>query len=82
MNAIRVEMAIEKDGELLISDLPCRKGDRFEAIVLLPDASSETARQAALDRYLARAQASRFKSTGPYPTREERHHRGAQTPSS
>ena len=76
MNAIRLERTIEKDGELHLADLPCRRGDRVEAIVLvLPQTPDEEKREEALQRYLARAKSSGFCSTGPYPTREELHER-------
>jgi hypothetical protein len=35
----------------------------------------EAARAATLDRFLALAQGSSFRSTGPYPTRDEVHER-------
>ena len=34
MEAVRLHRIIEKDGELLITDLPCKKGQRVEIIVL------------------------------------------------
>ena len=34
MEAIRLQKVIEKDGELLITDLPCKKGQHVEIIVL------------------------------------------------
>ena len=34
MEAIRLQKVIEKDGELLITDLPCKKGQPVEIIVL------------------------------------------------
>jgi hypothetical protein len=34
MEAVRLHRVIEKDGELLITDLPCKKGQRVEVIVL------------------------------------------------
>ncbi len=35
MNAIRVETTVESDGELHLTELPCRRGDKVEAIVLI-----------------------------------------------
>ena len=86
MNAVRIETTIQADGELHLTSLPCRKGDRVEAIVLLVEkgASQEPAstpteaeerRRTALTRFQARADASRFRSAGPYPTRDELHER-------
>ena len=82
MNAVRVEMTVEADGELHLTDLPCRRGDKVEAIVLVlepsrlaPDAQREKARAAALDQFLALARSSSFRSAGPYPTRDELHER-------
>ncbi len=35
MNAVRVEMTVEADGELHLTELPCKRGDKVEAIVLI-----------------------------------------------
>jgi hypothetical protein len=35
MNAVRVETPVEADGELHLRRLPCRRGDKEEAIVLV-----------------------------------------------
>jgi hypothetical protein len=43
MNAVRVETTVEADGELHLTDLPCRRGDRVEAIVLILEQSSRPA---------------------------------------
>jgi hypothetical protein len=83
MNAVRVETTVEADGELRLTDLPCRRGDKVEAIVLIleqnsqsaPDAAREAARAAARDRFLALARSSTFRSAGPYPARDELHER-------
>ena len=83
MNAVRVETMIESDGELYLSDLPCRRGDKVEAIVVIlepasqstADAERERARAAAVEQFLALARSSSFRSTGPYPTRDELHER-------
>jgi hypothetical protein len=76
MNAIRVETVVQTDGELHLSHLPFRKGDRVEAIVLIKDTGAQKeAREQALQRFLALARSSRFRSAGPYPTREELHDR-------
>jgi hypothetical protein len=86
MNAVRIETTIQTDGELHLTQLPCRKGDRVEAIVLVLDKVSpqgptsgsvevEEQRRAALERLQRRADASRFRSAGPYPTRDELHER-------
>ena len=82
MNAVRVETTIQADGELHLTDLPCRRGDKVEAIVLVlepsrpaPDGEREKARAAALDQFLVLARSSTFRSAGPYPTRDELHER-------
>jgi hypothetical protein len=86
MNAVKIETTIQSDGELRLTQLPYRKGDRVEAIVLLLDKPAtqlnaevpterEKRRQEALTRFQARADASRFRSAGPYPTRDELHER-------
>lgn len=76
MNAVRIETTVQTDGELHLTQLPCRKGDRVEAIVLVLDPAVEEKKRAeALQRFLARARASRFCSSGPYPSRDELHER-------
>jgi hypothetical protein len=45
MEAVRLQRIIEKDGELLLTDLPCKKGQRVEVIVLTePPASLQSQR--------------------------------------
>jgi hypothetical protein len=76
MNAVRIETTIQTDGELHLTQLPCQRGDRVEAIVLVLESSNhERAREEARQRFLALARASQFRSTGPYPTRDELHER-------
>ncbi len=72
MNAIRVEKVIEHDGELHLSGIPCHKGDKVEAIVLVvQSAADEVKRQEAIAQLLEHARKSNFYSTAPYPKREE-----------
>lgn len=83
MNAVRVETTVDSDGELHLTELPCRRGDKVEAIIrilqpastLPDDAEREKTRAAAVEQFLALAQASSFRSNGPYPTRDEPHER-------
>ena len=82
MNGIRVETTVEADGELHLTDLPCRRGDKVEALVRIlepsrpgTEAEREKARAAALAQFLALARSSAFRSAGPYPTRDELHER-------
>ncbi|MBI3822172.1 MAG: hypothetical protein HY289_05770 [Planctomycetes bacterium] len=80
MLATKIETTVQNDGELHLTQLPCRKGDRVEAIILvLEDGASadeaEKKRQLAREEFLALANASKFCSTGPYPTRDELHER-------
>jgi hypothetical protein len=76
MNAVRIETTIQADGELHLTQLPFRRGDKVEAIVLILESSGEEkAREEARQRFLALARASHFRSTGPYPTRNELHER-------
>ncbi len=49
------------------------QSDRERGIWVNP--ASEAEKQQALRRFLARANASQFRSTGPYPTRDELHER-------
>jgi hypothetical protein len=83
MKAVRVEITAEADGELRLTNLPCRRGDKVEAIVRIlepsspptPDTGREAARAVALDQFLALARSSTFRSAGPYPARDELHER-------
>jgi hypothetical protein len=80
MFATKIETTVMNDGELHLTQLPCRKGDRVEAIILILDADSDSTdqekrREEALKSFQARADASTFCSTGPYPTRDELHER-------
>jgi hypothetical protein len=81
MLATKIEVTVQNDGELHLTHLPCRKGDRVEAIILVLNGDgtdpndAEKKRQEALQRFNARADASTFRSTGPYPTRDELHER-------
>ena len=83
MNAFRIETTVETDGELHLTHLPWHKGDRVEAVVRVLDTETEQAasrdltdeqkRDEALRRFQARADASRFRSVGPYPSRDDLH---------
>jgi hypothetical protein len=83
MNAVRVELTVAADGELHLSGLPCRRRDKVEAVVLIlepsprpaTDPERERARAAGLDQFLALARLSSFRSSGPYPTRDDLHER-------
>jgi len=83
MNVIRVETTVEADGELHFTQLPCRHGDKVEAIILIleqssqpaADAEREKSRVAALDQFLTLARSSSFRSAKPYPSRDELHER-------
>ena len=84
MNAVKIETTVQADGEPHLTRLPVRKGERVEAIVLLLDRGNgarpvtkpqESAREEALRRFQARADASQFRSWGPHPSREELHER-------
>jgi hypothetical protein len=73
MKAVKVQTAVATDGELRLSGLPCRKGNRVEVIVLVTDERTEADRDEAPKQFQAHARASSFRSTGPYPTRDELH---------
>jgi hypothetical protein len=75
MNAIHVETVVESDGVLHITNLPCRRGDRIEAVIVLHRETREAERDVARRRFLERAQRSQFRSSGPYPRRDELHER-------
>jgi hypothetical protein len=77
MNATRIETVLQSDGELHLTQLPFRKGDRVEAIILSLDKKGEEdaakKREEARQRFLELAKSSSFRSTGPYPNRDELH---------
>jgi hypothetical protein len=80
MDSIKIETTILKDGELHLTQLPCRKGDRVEATLSIlarngENDAREKEREEALRQFQACADISRFKSSGPYPTRDEFHER-------
>jgi hypothetical protein len=75
MKAFKVQACVQADGELHLTGLPCHKGNRVEVIVLITDEKTEADREEALKGFLARANASQFRSEGPYPTRDELHER-------
>lgn len=78
MNATRIETTVERDGELHLTQLPCRKGDRVEAIVLvLPDPAhaANDRKEQARQQFLSRAKNSTFRSNAPFPSRDELHER-------
>jgi hypothetical protein len=72
MNPIHIEATIESDGVLHIANLPCRKGDRVEATIVLAEQSESSSQHAARQRFLTRARQSSFRSTTTYPSREDR----------
>lgn len=75
MQAIKTQAWIEIDGELHLKGLPCKKHDHVEVIILIPDQPTEEERQEALKRFNERADRMQFRSTVPYPTRDELHER-------
>jgi hypothetical protein len=75
MSNIHIETTIESDGVLHVANLPCRKGDRVEAIIVLPQQSGPSSQHAARQRFLTRARQSNLRSSTTYPSREELHER-------
>ena len=75
MEPIHVETTIQTDGELHLSDLPCHKGDRVEAIIVIRNTMEDQDRLGARRRFLDRARQSKLCSSGPYPTRDQLHER-------
>ena len=75
MNPIHVETTIESDGILHIANLPCRRGNRVEAIIVLSRQNEPIAQHAARQRFLTRARQSNFRSSTTYPGRNELHER-------
>ena len=75
MNAVKVNSIVQKDGELQLSNLPVRKGDQVEATLIIRPQVTEEEREEARKRLIEIAKSSKFRSTGPYPTRDELHDR-------
>jgi len=78
VQTIKINAIVETDGELRVSNLPCRKGDHVEGLLVLPDHVDDAAsgqRKAARDRFLRRARSVVFRSTRAYPSRDELHER-------
>ena len=77
MSSFKVEAIVEADGELHLTGLPYRKGERVQAVLQVDEDSPEREREReeAFQRFLERAKASKFRSDGPYPTRDELHER-------
>jgi hypothetical protein len=50
MNAVRVETTVDADGELHLTELPCPRGDKVEAIVLILEQPSRPATDAERDK--------------------------------
>jgi hypothetical protein len=75
MQAVKTHAWVETDGELHLKGLPCQKGSHVEVIFLIPDRPTEEQRQEALKRFNERADRMQFRSSGPYPTRDELHER-------
>jgi hypothetical protein len=71
MTAIKVQAVVEADGELHLRDLPYRKGDRVEAVLLLDEVHPEDEKKRARQRLLDHSKAFTFRSAGPYPSRDE-----------
>jgi len=72
MNAVRKQVVIQQDGVLQLDNLPFRRGDIIEAVLQPASTPSDEQRRAlARERFLAIATASKFRSTGPYPKRDE-----------
>jgi hypothetical protein len=64
MTSICIETVVESNGELHLSHLPYQKGDRVEAMITLRAPVDEQAKDAARQRFLARARRSLFCSSG------------------
>ena len=75
MMTVRAETIVEKDGEVHLSDLPCQKGDRVEVILTIHEKNDEEVRAEARRSFIEQTKQSKFRSEGPYPTRDELHER-------
>lgn len=52
MEAIRLHKIVEKDGEILVTGLPCKKGQRVEMILLLESSAMSTRSRLTANRLL------------------------------
>jgi hypothetical protein len=80
MQTAKIELVIEKDGELHLMQLPFKKGDRVEATISVLNGSGmfsdqQAEQEKARKEFLELAKSSAFHSTEPYPTRDELHER-------
>lgn len=75
MKAYKLQTSIYKDGELHLTNLPCKKSDQVEVIGLAKENPSEEERLEALRRFREHADAVSFRSERPYPSRDELHER-------
>jgi hypothetical protein len=75
MSSVKIKSVVQKDGELQLTDLPCRKGDAVEGTLVFVPQTTPEEREEARTRLIERAKASKLHSTGPYPTRDELHDR-------
>ena len=65
MNAVRVETTVESDGELHLTELPCRRGDKIEAIVLILEPASRNMADAKREKRAPRPLSNSWHSPGP-----------------
>ena len=72
--SIHIRTVVSVDGELHLSNLPCRKGDEVDAVVSFGK-PVQSLDGAARQRLIEHARSSSFHSSGPYPSREELHGR-------
>lgn len=71
-----IKVVAEVDGEIRVRNLPVRKGETVEGVLILNASVPDGARADALQKFLERTERSTFKSEGPYPTRDALHERG------
>jgi len=50
MEAIRIQKVVEKDGEILMKGLPCKKGQQVEMILLIETSSTPVQGHVTADR--------------------------------
>ncbi len=79
MRGVHVKTIEEADGELRLANVPVRKGDPVEAILLVPDDMTEERRGRARADFIEHMRPAAFRSAGPYPSREYLHERRGQS---
>ena len=75
MTSVKVRAQATSDGEVKLSGLPFAEGVWVDALVSVVEEPRKSAVLKARRAWAEMARASRLKTEGPYPTRDELHER-------